>query len=117
MKTQRPPRDRGEASGFVATKQATADSPAAELLAYYGEAAADVYFLRAQKTLAAAGVDAVVAMDFFSSKPGVLCGVKEAVRLLESILKDGDEAHAVTEGEAMGNKETVLRIRAPYSRF
>ena len=98
-------------------KQAMADSPAAGLLAYYGQAAVDVYFLRARKTLAGAGVDAVVAMDFFSSKAGVLCGVKEAVSLLSSVLEDGDEAYAVAEGEAMSSKETVLRVRAPYSRF
>jgi nicotinate phosphoribosyltransferase len=101
----------------VGTKQVTAASPAADLIAYYGEAAADVYFLRARKTLAGARVDAVVTMDFFSSKPGVLCGIAEAVRLLEGVLKEGDEAWAIAEGSAMGTKETVLRVRAPYSRF
>lgn len=99
------------------TKQVTAESPAPDLVAYYGSAASDVYFQRAQKTLAAAGVDALVVMDFFSSKAGVLCGVAEAVRLLESILQRGDEAWAIAEGESMASKETVLRVRAPYSHF
>ena len=98
-------------------KQETAASPAADLIDYYGEAAADVYFLRARKTLDGAHVDAVVAMDFFSSKPGVLCGVAEAVRLLTGVLRDGDQAWAMPEGADMGVKDTVLRIRAPYSRF
>jgi nicotinate phosphoribosyltransferase len=98
-------------------KQVTASSPAADLVAYYGGPASDVYFQRAHKTLAGAKVDAVVAMDFFSSKAGILCGIAEAVRLLGEILHEGDEAYAVGEGEPMSVKETVLRIRAPYSRF
>src|SRR5579864_7267557 len=98
-------------------KEVTALSPAADLIAYYGGPASDVYFQRARMTLAGAHVDAVVAMDFFTSRPGLLCGVKEAVRLLSGVLKDGDEAWAIAEGETMSTKETVLRIRAPYSRF
>src|SRR5205809_4915644 len=127
MKTEGPPRNRGEASDFVGTKQAgpaqaapqtvTAVSPAADLIAYYGAAASDVYFQRARRTLAGARVDAVVAMDFFSSKAGVLCGVAEAVRLLTEVLQEGDEAWAIAEGADMGAKETVLRVRAPYSHF
>jgi nicotinate phosphoribosyltransferase len=99
------------------TKQVTATSPLSELIAYYGGPASDVYFQRAHKTLAAANVDAVVAMDFFSSRSGVLCGVAEAVRLLGGILQEGDEAFALPEGAPMTAKETVLRVRAPYSRF
>src|SRR2546428_5946572 len=56
-------------------------------------------------------------MDFFASRAGILCGVAEATRLLGGILQKGDEAWAIAEGEAMGQKETVLRVRAPYSRF
>jgi nicotinate phosphoribosyltransferase len=99
------------------TNQVTAVSPAAELIAYYGGPASDVYFQRAKKTLSAAHVDATVAMDFFTSRPGVLCGVSEAIRLLAGVLKEGDEAWAIPEGETMSTRETVLRIRAPYSRF
>ena len=98
-------------------KQVTATSPAADLVAYYGGPASDVYFQRARKTLAGAHVDAVVAMDFFSSRAGVLCGVAEAVRLLSEILEADDEAWAVAEGADMDARETVLRVRAPYSRF
>src|SRR5881397_4102100 len=98
-------------------KQVTATSPAADLVAYYGGPASDVYFQRARTTLAGAHVDAVVAMDFFSSKAGILCGVAEAVRLLSGILQEGDQAWAMPEGASMDRKETVLRVRAPYSRF
>src|SRR5207249_8887228 len=71
-------------------KQETAISPASELIAYYGGPASDVYFQRAQKTLAGAHVDAVVAMDFFAGRPGIVCGVAEATRLLGGILQPGD---------------------------
>ena len=98
-------------------KQATAESPAEDLIAYYGELAADVYFLRARKTLAGAHLDKVVTMDFFAGKAGVLCGVAEAVRLLGGVLKEGDEAWAMAEGSTMDVKETVLRVRAHYSHF
>src|SRR5213082_1205605 len=101
----------------VGTKQVTAVSPAADLVAYYGGAASDVYFQRAKKTLAGAHVDALVAMDFFASKSGVLCGVAEAVHLLGGVLQEGDEAWTIAEGSAIMTKETVLRVRAPYSRF
>src|SRR5438477_11625715 len=98
-------------------KQVTALAPSSDLLAYYSTAASDVYFQRAQRTLAGAHVDAVVAMDFFAGRPGVLCGVAEAVRLLTEVLQEGDEAYAIAEGAAIGAKETALRVRAPYSRF
>src|SRR2546427_1937948 len=98
-------------------RQVTAMSPEAELIGSYGHAASDVYFQRAQKTLAGAHVDAVVTMDFFAGRPGILCGVAEATRLLGGILQEGDEAWAITEGEAISQKETVLRVRALYSRF
>ncbi len=98
-------------------KQVTALSPTAELIAYYGGPASDVYFQRARKTLAGAHVDAVVTMDLFSSGAGVLCGVAEAVRLLSGVLQEGDQAWAIAEGAAISTKETALRVRAPYSRF
>src|SRR6266852_9565774 len=58
MNIEGPPRNHGEASGFVGTKDVTATSPMSELVAYYGGPASDVYFQRARKTLAGAKVDA-----------------------------------------------------------
>jgi nicotinate phosphoribosyltransferase len=98
-------------------KQVTAESPSSELLAYFAGPASDVYFQRARDTLTAADVDAVVAMDFFASRAGILCGIAEALRLLGAVLQEGDEAWAMAEGEPMTERETVLRVRAPYSRF
>src|SRR6266581_1331024 len=117
MKTKGSPRNHGEASEFAGSRQVTAESSPSELIAYYGGAASDVYFQRARKTLDAAHVDAVVAMDFFAGTSGILCGVAEAVRLLGGILRDGDEAYALPEGAPMSATETVLRVRAPYSHF
>src|SRR5207247_4966396 len=99
----------------VALQTVTAASPAADLIAYYGGPASDVYFQRARATLSGAHVDAVVAMEFFSSKAGILCGVAEAVRLLSGILQEGDQAWAMPEGASLDRKETVLRVRAPDS--
>lgn len=98
-------------------KQATALSTGPDLLAYYASAAADVYFLRARKTLDGAHLDSHVTMDFFAGASGILCGTAEATRLLGGVLKEGDEAWAVAEGLPFSEKETVLRVRAPYSRF
>ena len=98
-------------------KQVTATSPSADLIAYFGGPASDVYFQRARATLAGAHVDAVVTMDFFTSREGTVCGISEAVRLLGGVLQGGDQAWAVAEGSAMERRETVLRIKAPYSRF
>ena len=100
-------------------KQVTALSPSPDLVAYFAGPASDIYFQRARDTLAGPGIDAVVGVDFFSSRAGVLCGVAEAVRLLSAVLdpNQGDEAWVLSEGATMDNKETVLRVRAPYSRM
>jgi nicotinate phosphoribosyltransferase len=88
-----------------------------DLLEYYEGPASDVYFQRAAATLAGAGLDTVVGMDLFSDRPGVLCGVKEALGLLEQALSSSDEVWALEDGDTMAGQEVVLRIRAPYSHF
>lgn len=98
-------------------KEATPREPTSELVDYFGGPASDIYFQRARDTLAAAGLDAVVAMDYFSSGAGLACGVNEAVRLLGAVLQPGDEVLALADGEPMAERETVIRVRAPYSRF
>src|SRR5256885_8444452 len=94
----------GRAQGALQT--VTAASPAADLIAYYGGPASDVYFQRARTTLAGAHGDPVVAMVFFSSQAGVLCGAAEAVRLLSRILSGGDQAWDHAARLAMEEKET-----------
>ena len=86
-------------------------------LEYYGGPAADVYFQRARDTLAGAGVDARVTMDFFGDRDGVLCGVDEAVALLRQVLQAGDVLCGLKDGDEIAARETVLRVSAPYSRF
>src|SRR5207248_5783116 len=88
-----------------------------DLLEYYGGPAADVYFQRAEATLAGAGLDPVVGMDYFCDRAGVLCGVKDAARLLHQVLMGTDELWALDDGDTMAAQEAVLRVRAPYSHF
>lgn len=98
-------------------KEATPQRATSELVDYFGGPAADTYFQRAHDTLAAAGLDPVVTMDYFATGAGLACGVIEAVRLLGAVLQSGDEVSALAEGEPMAERETVLRVRAPYSHF
>jgi nicotinate phosphoribosyltransferase len=88
-----------------------------DLLEYYGGPAADVYFQRAEATLAGAGLDPVVGMDYFCDRAGVLCGVKDAVGVLQQVLRGTDELWALDDGDTMAAQEVVLRVRAPYSHF
>jgi nicotinate phosphoribosyltransferase len=88
-----------------------------DLLEYYGGPASDVYFQRAADTLAGEALDPVVTMELFSDREGVLCGVKEALALLERALSAGDQVWALADGDPMAAGEVVMRIRAPYSHF
>ena len=88
-----------------------------ELVEYYGGDAADVYLDRAARTLASVGLDPVVQMEFFPDRDGVICGIDEAAALLGCVLQAGDEAWGLRDGETMSKRETVLRVKAPYSRF
>lgn len=89
----------------------------AELVEYYRSTASDVYLDRAARTLAGAGLDPVVQMEFFPDRDGLLCGVNEAVDLLRTVLGPEDAVFALKDGDAMSAKEVVLRVRARYSRF
>src|SRR2546428_9822436 len=100
----------------VALQTVTAASPAADLIAYYGGPASDVYFQRARTTLAGAHLDADAAMDFFPNQAGVQCGVAGAVRLLAGTPQEGDQAWAIAQGAALAKKFTVCPVPAPHSR-
>ncbi|ADJ26712.1 Quinolinate phosphoribosyl transferase [Dehalogenimonas lykanthroporepellens BL-DC-9] len=79
---------------------------------------ADVYFRRAVDILSAEGRDAVVTMEFFPNGDGVLCGLEEALTLLERALPpDNREVWALTDGDRVASKEVALRVRAPYLSF
>jgi nicotinate phosphoribosyltransferase len=78
---------------------------------------ADVYFIRAQQILHQEGLDPVVTVEIFTSAEGILCGLTEALALLQQVLPSGAEVWALEEGNTMDVKEVVLRITAPYGSF
>jgi nicotinate phosphoribosyltransferase len=82
---------------------------------------ADVYFARADSILEREGLDPVVTMEVFGRREAVLCGVDEAKSLLGHVLAEADPAEtkleALDDGDRIGPKEIVLRIRARYRRF
>jgi nicotinate phosphoribosyltransferase len=82
---------------------------------------ADVYFARAEAILAQEGRDPLVTMEVFTREEAVLCGIDEARNLLGHVLAGADPAEtrleALSDGDVIGPKEIVLRIRARYRRF
>ena len=78
----------------------------------------DIYFQHAKEILEKEGLNPVVTMEFFPSRGGVLCGIQEALQLLEEILPSKEsEVYSLEEGDSMERKEVVLRIRAPYCSY
>jgi nicotinate phosphoribosyltransferase len=82
---------------------------------------ADVYFARADAILAAEGLDPLVTMEVFTRRDAVLCGIDEAKNLLGHVLATADpsETHleALDDGDRIGPREIVLRIRGRYRQF
>jgi nicotinate phosphoribosyltransferase len=92
--------------------------PSPEIMS--GESA-DVYFARAAAILEREGMDPVVTMEVFTRQQAVLCGIDEAKNLLGHVLAGCDptetRVEALDDGDEVGPKEIVLRIRARYRRF
>jgi nicotinate phosphoribosyltransferase len=82
---------------------------------------ADVYFARAESILEQEGRDPLVTMEVFTREEAVLCGMDEARNLLGHVLGAADPGEtrleALADGDEIGPKEIVLRIRARYRRF
>ena len=78
---------------------------------------ADIYFHRTREILQREGVDPVVVMEIFPNRDGVLCGINEALQLLDAVLPRDAQVWHLLEGAAMEAKRVALRIRAPYSAF
>jgi nicotinate phosphoribosyltransferase len=79
---------------------------------------ADVYFIRAQEILRDEGLNPVVTVEVFTSREGILCGMREVLALLRRILPSHAEVWALEEGATMMRpKEVVLRITGPYGAF
>ncbi|MCJ7805966.1 MAG: nicotinate phosphoribosyltransferase [Clostridia bacterium] len=75
----------------------------------------DIYFVRTRDLLDKMGLaDTEVTAEIFSSRAGVLAGIDEAIYLLRN---RNLEIWALHEGDAMGAREVVMRIRGRYSDF
>ena len=77
----------------------------------------DIYFLRTRDILQSEGLNPVATMEVFSSRDGMLCGMREVKALLDKALPQGSEVWALSEGDHMQRKEVALRITAPYQSF
>jgi nicotinate phosphoribosyltransferase len=87
----------------------------------------DRYFLRTAATLAHAGRDPVVTLQLFAKHHGVVAGLFEGVRLLQTQLAPAAggrpyDAGAVAidtllDGDAIEPWETVMLVRGPYRAF
>ena len=78
----------------------------------------DIYFRRAQQVLEAEGLNPICTVEFFTSKPGLLSGIDEALQLIEEVVPPDDrEVMAIEEGSEIERKEVVMRVRAPYRPF
>ena len=78
----------------------------------------DIYFRRAQQVLEAEGLNPICTVEFFAGRSGVLCGLDEALQLIEEVVPgEIREVEALEEGCEIERKEVVMRVRAPYRPF
>lgn len=79
---------------------------------------ADIYFAHTVEILRHEKLDPVATMEVFANRAGMLCGIEEVKALLARILpEDNRQVWALAEGEAMSEKEVVLRLTAPYQSY
>ena len=81
----------------------------------YSGLTTDVYFVNTRDVLASVGrLDVPIVAEIFTRKSGIFAGIGEVLELL----KDRPlEIEALPEGECFSPKETLVRIRGPYSEF
>jgi nicotinate phosphoribosyltransferase len=82
----------------------------------------DRYFMRTRETLRHAGRDPHVIMQIFAKERGIIAGIYESVRMVETQLAPGYNTRqvaveALLEGERVSPWETTLLIRGPYRAF
>jgi nicotinate phosphoribosyltransferase len=82
----------------------------------------DRYFLRTAATLAHDGRDPTVTLQLFAKHRGIVAGLYEGVRLIETQLAAPWGPEAVTvdtllDGDAIEPWETVMLVRGPYRAF
>ncbi|MEL7562980.1 nicotinate phosphoribosyltransferase [Dehalogenimonas sp. 4OHTPN] len=79
---------------------------------------ADVYFHRTIDILKKEQINPVVVMEVFPNGSGLVCGMNEALALLDRVLpKNNREVWALSDGDPVTAKEVALRIKAPYQSF
>ena len=74
---------------------------------------ADIYFRRSCDILEAEQLNPVVAIEVFTRRRALLCGMREAQALLRQVLGEEAEVWTLDEGDWIEPREVVLRIRAP----
>ena len=82
----------------------------------------DRYFVRAGNTLRHAGLDPVVTLQFFSKKAGIVAGLFECVRMLQTQLAPGHELHelevcTLIDGDPVEPWEVSFRVTGRYRGF
>jgi nicotinate phosphoribosyltransferase len=82
----------------------------------------DRYFVRSINTLRHAGRDPVVKMQVFAKQEGIVAGIYESIRILETQHTPGYDLRSIEiecllEGERIEPWETVMLITGPYSAF
>jgi nicotinate phosphoribosyltransferase len=79
---------------------------------------ADVYFLRTREILIREGIDPIVTMEFFPSRAGVLCGIREVLEFLKTALGEVElTIEAMDEGAWIEPKQVALRLTGRYLAF
>ena len=82
----------------------------------------DRYFVRTARTLAHAGRDPIVTLQFFAKRHGVLAGTFECIRMLQTQLAVGYDFSALEvdtlhDGDRIEPWEVAFRIRGRYRSF
>jgi len=80
----------------------------------------DKYFVRTREVLLAEGRHRRVLMQVFTKRPGILCGVDEAIAILRLCSEPGGASltiEALRDGDRIGAGETVLTIEGDYVSF
>lgn len=79
---------------------------------------AELYLHRTMRVLRNEGINPMVAMEFYSTDQGVLCGAQEVKAVLSRVTSEANrEVWAMEEGQEVGANEVALLIRAPYTTF
>ncbi|MDT8436568.1 MAG: quinolinate phosphoribosyl transferase [Gemmatimonadota bacterium] len=82
----------------------------------------DRYFVRTERTLRHAGLDPVATLQFFGKKDGIVAGLFECVRMLQTQLRPGYdhrelEVRMLEDGDRVEPWEVAFRIHGRYRGF